>query len=254
MIKRNTFIAFITLMFAIILAEDFLIGEIKTYNKDLVIISEILSVLSEIGLWFVLIALLVKNHELKKTIKTKNEEIIDLSRRVTKSSKKIHCDELTGLLNRNALQEWKAISLKMMDYIDLNCTTMFIDIDKFKNINDKYGHKMGDEILKQFAEVLKESCGCCDFIGRLGGEEFIAVSFKEGCVPFEVAQKIQEEMKRTKWKHGGKLTCSIGISSKMSFKYFDKTLIEADEYMYKAKELGRNRIVKNTDKIKEKHV
>jgi diguanylate cyclase (GGDEF)-like protein len=82
---------------------------------------------------------------------------------------------MTGLLNKDSFMEVFAIRLKESILTGMHVSVLMMDLDKFKGINDTYGHDSGDRILVAFSDVLKEVLRCEDAIARIGGDEFAAV-------------------------------------------------------------------------------
>jgi diguanylate cyclase (GGDEF)-like protein len=118
------------------------------------------------------------------------------------------------------------------------------DVDYFKNINDQYGHDVGDEVLKLVARRLKSSIRETDLIGRWGGEEFIILfpntSLEEG---FQLIERVRKAMSDSRFKVADKdikLSFSTGISSTRYYDNWDDLIKSADRHLYKAKEAGRN--------------
>lgn len=122
-----------------------------------------------------------------------------------------------------------------------------IDIDNFKQINDKYSHDIGDLVLKEFSKILQNNISHKDLCARLGGEEFVLaftdISTKE--VLFKV-EKIREETQRTKIKIAENkdlyFTASFGISDNKKTNNIDKILHKADAFLYEVKKSGKNNI------------
>ena len=159
-------------------------------------------------------------------------------------------DGLTGVDNRRALEnrmhEMFEHSLRLHEPI----ACVMCDIDHFKKVNDTYGHAAGDEVLKQFAAILKDAAREIDRVGRYGGEEFLlllpgtvldsAVTFAE-----RVRQRVEEN---TCSFEGGTLkrTISLGVASwpHPRIKGREEMLKAADDALYVAKEMGRNRVIR----------
>lgn len=124
---------------------------------------------------------------------------------------------------------------------------MMLDIDFFKNINDTYGHQVGDEILKEIARLLKENLREDDIIIRYGGEEFLILlknyrEDPEGKWSLQVAQKLLQKIREYKYK-GINLTASIGLNLETHrARNLMEAIKQADITLYKAKRAGRNRI------------
>jgi diguanylate cyclase (GGDEF)-like protein len=121
------------------------------------------------------------------------------------------------------------------------------DIDRFKRVNDTYGHQAGDEAIKGFAQLLKSACRPGDLVARYGGEEFVLIlpeTDQESA--FQVAEKIREEIRISTFSSNNQnfsLTVSIGISSISAKRYLDwnEMLHDADLALYSAKHNGKNR-------------
>lgn len=123
-----------------------------------------------------------------------------------------------------------------------------LDIDKFKNLNDSYGHKVGDEALIAFSRSVEAALDEADIFGRLGGEEFVVVtvvkSEKEVLEKFEKVRKVVESIKIEVPDQGSvSFTVSIGLAKKEGEKKLDLLVDQADKKLYQAKFDGRNRII-----------
>ena len=126
---------------------------------------------------------------------------------------------------------------------------LMLDIDHFKQINDKYGHIIGDLVIKQAAGCIKRASGKNAIVGRYGGEEFIVLlPGLKGENAFAVAESIRRCVEETKFKTEEaqvRITVSIGIATACGkIKFTAKQIInEADKALYQAKKSGRNKIV-----------
>jgi len=152
-------------------------------------------------------------------------------------------DPLTNLYNRRKFNEILAFEIEKEKRYHTGLSLIFCDIDYFKNINDTYGHKTGDDILKRFSNVLKTSLRHTDVIARWGGEEFLVLVM--GSNPettLMLAEKIHNEIEKTDFRINEKITASLGITHFHIDDSEAKFLKRADIALYKAKELGRNRI------------
>ncbi|QBE62305.1 EAL domain-containing protein [Pseudoduganella lutea] len=156
-----------------------------------------------------------------------------------------HFDTLTGLPNRSQLYESLTHSLKQAAEHRWALAVLFLDMDRFKNINDTLGHTIGDELLKEFSSRLVDCLRVRDTIGRFGGDEFAAILMlpegMQGALP--VIEKIREAMRKPFDLKGHEVTvtASIGISVYPDDGQDADTLIKyADTAMYRAKEAGRD--------------
>ena len=151
-----------------------------------------------------------------------------------KVKQKSQIDYLTKILNRSGCNA----KIKTLG----NYSVLMLDIDHFKKINDTYGHKVGDEVLKHFVEVVKGIIRKNDIFCRWGGEEFVIILPDTDIETAKiVAEKIRSTVEKETFPHNLHVTVSIGVSQK--YKNFEKTLEMADLRLYNAKESGRNRVV-----------
>jgi diguanylate cyclase (GGDEF)-like protein/PAS domain S-box-containing protein len=156
-----------------------------------------------------------------------------------------HFDTLTGLPNRSQFYSALTRSLEQAAEHRWSVGVLFLDVDRFKNINDTLGHPCGDELLRQFASRLVDSLRVRDTIGRFGGDEFAAIlMLPEGPqTALAVVDKIRESLRRPFDLSGHEVTvtASIGITIYPEDGLDADTLIKyADTAMYRAKEAGRD--------------
>ena len=156
-----------------------------------------------------------------------------------------HYDELTGLPNRTMFNERLSHALAHARRSETSLAILFIDLDRFKNINDTLGHEAGDHVLKEVAQRLRDCLRESDTVGRLGGDEFV-VLIEEPPRPVNaavVAQKILAAMDTPFLVQAQEfhITASIGISTYPGDGADMQTLMKnADIAMYRAKEQGKN--------------
>jgi diguanylate cyclase (GGDEF)-like protein/PAS domain S-box-containing protein len=156
-----------------------------------------------------------------------------------------HFDTLTGLPNRSQFYSALTRALEQAAEHRWSVGVLFLDVDRFKNINDTLGHPCGDELLRQFASRLVDSLRVRDTIGRFGGDEFAAIlMLPEGPqTAIVVVDKIRESLRRPFDLEGHEVTvtASIGITIYPEDGLDADTLIKyADTAMYRAKEAGRD--------------
>jgi len=154
-------------------------------------------------------------------------------------------DALTGLPNRLLLEGRLSRALASVQDDDFGLAVLFIDLDRFKNINDTLGHQIGDKILQEVATRLYSSVTSEDTVSRLGGDEFVVVlnSVKSREVIIGVIKKIQAVMRPTINVNGHDLHvgASIGIAEyPLAGSTVEKLIQSADTALYKVKESGRN--------------
>lgn len=155
-------------------------------------------------------------------------------------------DQLTGLPNRRYTDSF--ITSKVNEFFSLGIPfgICFIDIDKFKNFNDAYGHDVGDEVLKMVAKTYGHVVRSNDLIGRWGGEEFIGVfSGVDAESLSSVCEKLRTLIEKSSINNRGetlKVTISIGATLFKLEDSAETAIKRADELLYQSKENGRNRV------------
>ncbi len=155
-------------------------------------------------------------------------------------------DRLTGLPNRTFLMNHLEVTLKKMEKNPEKLAVLFIDLDRFKNVNDNLGHDVGDCLLQMVAERLKNSIRECDVLARLGGDEFIVLlsECQSRELIIEICQRIFANLEEPFNLNGYYffVTCSIGIAIYPENGTNVQTLMKnADTAMYRSKNQGRNR-------------
>jgi diguanylate cyclase (GGDEF)-like protein/PAS domain S-box-containing protein len=156
-----------------------------------------------------------------------------------------HFDTLTGLPNRSQFYDSLGHSLRQAGEHKWSLAVLFLDVDRFKNVNDTLGHTIGDELLRQFSSRLVDCLRVRDTIGRFGGDEFAAIlMLPEGAQnAITVVDKIRESLRQPFDLKGHEVTvtASIGIAVFPDDGNDPDTLIQyADTAMYRAKEAGRD--------------
>lgn len=154
--------------------------------------------------------------------------------------KRVFTDPLTSTFNRNYLEELlHVINLK-------NYSIAVLDLDKFKSINDTYGHQAGDFILVQASKIFKSSIKASDILVRYGGEEFLLLIHNKDSSAPEICEKIRERVMNGEYFYEGneiRLSVSIGLHIHPSLeKNIHEAIKTADKMLYLAKKNGRNRI------------
>ena len=157
-------------------------------------------------------------------------------------------DGLTGLLNRRAIEEFAEAEFNMANRKKQAMSVILLDIDHFKNVNDRFGHKFGDVVLRQVAQTLKEDLRNYDRVGRWGGEEFLLIlpdtELKDAVT---VAERLRSKIAVVQITLENGETFSIHISlgtacTSGQFQSLAKLIDAADQALYQAKQSGRNRV------------
>ncbi|WP_413205416.1 diguanylate cyclase domain-containing protein [Rhodospirillum sp. A1_3_36] len=155
-------------------------------------------------------------------------------------------DSLTGVANRNKFHQKFDESLKLARRESLNLALLLLDLDHFKDINDTYGHAVGDEVLKAFAHCSSHACRETDMVARLGGDEFaiLLVNPQDRDTAAKVAGKLLETLEKPIEIQGNRIQigASIGIAMyPADGEDVDILTKKADAALYEAKASGRNR-------------
>ncbi len=156
-------------------------------------------------------------------------------------------DPLTGIANRRSFMQDAALMAKQHIADPRPTAVLLIDLDRFKSINDRFGHALGDRVLEIFTDAARKSTRGSDLIGRLGGEEFAAMLIdtnRDKAV--EVAERIRESFAQMAQEVDGRAVCatvSIGlVHTAAPALDLPELLAQADQALYCAKERGRNRV------------
>ena len=153
-------------------------------------------------------------------------------------------DPLTGAGNRRMLAEELEIALAQFEREATRAGLLMLDLDDFKEVNDRHGHAEGDAVLRQFASVIDNHSRRCDRLFRFGGEEFILLLSNTGAEGLEkAARHIHQMIRDYLTSPGGQVTCSIGGSLIQTGDTWEKWLHRSDEALYRAKNSGKDTIV-----------
>ena len=158
-------------------------------------------------------------------------------------------DSLTGLYNRRHFLSLCEAELSRAARYRVPLSMLMLDIDHFKKVNDAHGHKAGDLVLVQLADIMRGTLRNVDVIGRYGGEEFaVMLPETDRMMALEVAERLRQEVAAAKFALDGgapiEVTISIGISSCDDAQiHIDKLINAADQALYVAKNSGRNRVM-----------
>ncbi len=170
------------------------------------------------------------------------DNLVALNQSNARLSELSQTDSMTGLLNhRTILERLETLHKESLRYRH-SYALLMIDIDLFKEVNDTYGHLVGDEVIQEFARTLKESTRSTDLVARYGGEEFLVV-FPHTCsqTAMEMAEKLRYKIERTSYSSRTlHLTASIGVSGFSAELSVPDVVARADKALYRAKTAGRN--------------
>lgn len=161
-------------------------------------------------------------------------------------------DALTGIFNRRAILDQLARELARTLRQGGSLSVGMCDIDHFKEINDRFGHQAGDEVLVAFARCLQANLREYDYVGRYGGEEFLVVATgSSGQSDDGLYERLRRQVAALGINAGGtggiSVTVSIGTAPGEAASTVDALLAAADAALYRAKAAGRNRVIRSQD-------
>jgi len=199
-----------------------------------------------------------RSQQLEIALASLDMKLFETARAKEEAERLAITDPLTGLFNRRFLEEKLSNELIRAKAHNNYLSIVMADIDHFKRINDAYGHKVGDEVLKALALILRANTRENDTVARYGGEEFvILLSNVSKYDAYRIAERIRLEIEDTSFEEIGvpeKITVSFGISC---FPEDGEDAIDllkkADQALYQAKSQGRNRVVVFTEPSESIH-
>lgn len=153
-------------------------------------------------------------------------------------------DPLTGVYNHGEIETQLHNALALRQKYDDPVSVMMLDLDMFKQINDTYGHSVGDMTLKQFAKIMKDlATEDNTAVGRWGGEEFVIVCYeKDAQEVLYMAEKLRKNVEESEFPEIGHITCSIGVTELRVGDTFTEAFNRIDKAMYQSKHNGRNKV------------
>ena len=155
-----------------------------------------------------------------------------------------HTDPLTNIYNRLHFSNFLDAEIDRVNRYGGTFSLIFFDLDRFKDINDEYGHLAGDEVLKEVSEVVRNANRNADIFARYGGEEFIILAPSTDIAGARIhAERLRKDIESHRFNGINKLTCSFGIAEFQPDSDDVTSLFKrADSALYNAKEFGRNRV------------
>jgi diguanylate cyclase len=182
------------------------------------------------------------------------QAVADLQQRLEAALLEARTDALTGLPNRRAMEQEAARCADAADADGSSFALAILDIDRFKALNDAWGHPVGDAVLRRVALTLRE-CGAEDVrSGRYGGEEFLVLLPRHDLAKaIWVAEQMRDAVAaqtysvRATGRALGNVTVSAGIAVRQARESWEQALARADAALYRAKQAGRNRVAYDED-------
>lgn len=192
-------------------------------------------------------ALQETNQHLINELKAKERELERLQKEISTLKEQAHIDFLTGLKNRRSIEKALNDFLKDLHSYGYPFVVIMMDLNKFKQINDTYGHIVGDCILKQVGELLRKYLRAKDVVGRYGGDEFIIIlPGVKLDVGIKVAQRLASVIRNHTFKCDGNelnITASFGVLEvDQTFKDIKQVIDAVDKKLYEAKEKAPDHI------------
>jgi diguanylate cyclase (GGDEF)-like protein len=170
--------------------------------------------------------------------------IFTVLQKISKITEIATYDSLTGAYNRSTMNELLAYELERSKRKNKPFSIIFLDIDDFKSINDRYGHEKGDLVLKKVVELMEEKLRKSDRLGRWGGEEFLVMLPEaNGEEAVSVAEKLREVISMDAYNIPSTVTGSFGVATREDDENIESMISRADACLYKAKKEGKNRVV-----------
>ncbi|MDD5157518.1 GGDEF domain-containing protein [Sulfurimonas sp.] len=152
-------------------------------------------------------------------------------------------DRLTGLYNRFKIEFFVDEEMNRAERYKRVFSVILVDIDNFKSVNDNYGHLVGDTVLRDFSNILKDKVRKSDIVGRWGGEEFLII-LPEANVgeAKKVAEYLREQIENFEFANIKNRTSSFGVTQYREEDCIETIINRADTALYRAKENGRNQV------------
>jgi polar amino acid transport system substrate-binding protein len=189
-----------------------------------------------IPLIIIILIIIITNRRLK--VEIKKRKIIE-----QELHKIVNTDVLTNIYNRRKIESLINLEIEHSNKYAKDLSIIFFDIDDFKEINDTYGHKIGDKILIDLSKVVSSTIRKNDHFGRWGGEEFIVIlpntDIKKAK---EIAEKIKNTIYSYDFEINKNISCSFGVTQVQSNDNEDSIITRVDNAMYEVKEDGKNSV------------
>ncbi|WNF37544.1 GGDEF domain-containing protein [Bacillaceae bacterium IKA-2] len=196
--------------------------------------------------YFIYLSILQRGNEVLKDLHQASEKEKELMVKNTIMERLSKVDPLTGLNNHKTFHQYMDHLVEQCQTYQMPLQLAIIDIDNFKNINDRFGHSVGDTILKRVASTIFETASENDIVARYGGEEFaILFTDKHFDESYNLCENIRKNISNLHHQEtkDNAVTVSVGLkdfhSNLTKYDFFD----QADAMLYKAKESGKNKVV-----------
>ena len=219
-------------------------------TQNVVYLQEFISAMLTITLFFGVLhkEIIDSKTQLKKLNATLEQKVEEKTKSLLEANEKLALlaskDALTNLYNRRSIDQYMLQETNQSNRYGSSLSMMMIDIDHFKNINDTFGHQVGDEVLITLANTLSSHIRDADIFGRWGGEEFILLLPQ---TPLQkatlVANQLKQIIQQTQFKGVGNITISLGVTQYIQNEEINSFIKRADDALYEAKQNGRNKVI-----------
>jgi diguanylate cyclase (GGDEF)-like protein len=193
-------------------------------------------------------------------LRESENELLHLNRELQKNNDLLNSlaikDKLTGLFNRLYIDNRIADELVAAEKQGYQLSLILFDLDHFKDVNDQFGHDIGDEVLTRISTVCKAHLRVTEEIARWGGEEFLVLMpktvLKDALI---VAERLRKAIEKVEHPYAGKVTATFGVAERIPGESLESLFKRVDFSLYKAKSKGRNCVasVEQSNKIPHEH-
>ncbi len=174
---------------------------------------------------------------------------LNIEKQNTQLKELVRLDPMTQLLNHEASFAALTEEIRRSRRMNIPLSILIMDLDDFKTINDTYGHLVGDHVIRQTADIIRQTVRITDQVGRYGREEFIVIMPDTDLAAASVvAARIRQALERADFDHSFKVTISGGISQ-FQLESIDELIRQTDSKLYQAKKTGKNRIIDSLAEI-----
>lgn len=185
-----------------------------------------------------------ENGNLSSQLSSYHEEISTLNSELSIAKTEAEVDFLTGLVNRRRYE--RAIEQQLEDLASKHYpfSIVMLDVDNFKQVNDRYGHPVGDDVLQEIAIVLKTFLRANAIAGRVGGEEFSVILPGSHLQEAKhITERLRKAVENRQFPHELKITASFGITEAKESDSIETLFSRVDKALYNAKEAGKNIVI-----------
>jgi len=186
------------------------------------------------------------NKSLESKVRERTYELYEKNELLNETNQELEristTDQLTNIFNRRYMESKLEKEISLCERYNRSLYVILLDVDYFKQVNDTYGHEVGDQVLIKIAEVMKQQMRVTDSLGRWGGEEFLIIAPEQG-EQVVFADRIRSAIEEINHSGAGHVTASLGIAVYKPGDSTSRIVSRADICLYRAKAEGRNKVV-----------